>query len=63
MVKYEFIVIGVGPAGYAVALRGVYIGKQMCLREHDRAGKTGVYNGTLSFNAMCELSNRDSDIN
>ena len=43
MDKYDLIVIGGGPAGYAAAMRGIDFGKRVCLIEKERVG--GVAGG------------------
>lgn len=63
MEKYDLIVIGGGPAGYAAAMRGIDFGKKVCLVEADKIGGAGVYNGALSSKTLWEISNRISDIN
>jgi dihydrolipoamide dehydrogenase len=63
MEKYDLIVIGGGPAGYAAAMRGIDFGKKVCLIEADKIGGAGVYNGALSSKTLWEMSNRVADIN
>jgi len=63
MEKFDLVVIGGGPAGYAAAMRGIDFGKRVCLIERDRVGGAGVYNGALSSKTLWELSNRVADIN
>lgn len=63
MEKYDLIVIGGGPAGYAAAMRGVDYGKKVCLIERDRVGGGGLYNGALSSKTLWELSKKISDVN
>ncbi|MES2587434.1 MAG: NAD(P)/FAD-dependent oxidoreductase [Bacteroidota bacterium] len=63
MEKFDLIVIGAGPAGYAAAMRGVDFGKNVCLIERDRIGGTGLYNGALSSKTMWELAQKISDVN
>lgn len=63
MDKFDLIVIGGGPAGYAAAMRGIDYGKNVCLIERDRVGGAGVYNGALSSKTLWEISNRVSSIN
>jgi len=63
MEKFDLIVIGGGPAGYAAAMRGVDFGKHVCLIERDRVGGAGVYNGALSSKTLWEISNRVASIN
>ncbi len=63
MDKFDLIVIGGGPAGYAAAMRGIDFGKRVCLIERDRVGGAGVYNGALSSKTLWEISTRVATIN
>ncbi len=63
MEKYDLVVIGGGPAGYAAAMRGIDYGKRVCLIEKARVGGAGVYNGALSSKTLWEVSNRVNYIN
>ena len=63
MEKYDLIVIGGGPAGYAAAMRGIDFGKHVCLIEKSRVGGAGVYNGALSSKTLWEISTRVHYIN
>ena len=63
MEKYDLIVIGGGPAGYAAAMRGIDFGKRVCLIEKSRVGGAGVYNGALSSKTLWEISHRVNYIN
>lgn len=63
MEKYDLIVIGGGPAGYAAAMRGIDFGKRVCLIEKNRVGGAGVFNGALSSKTLWEISNRVDYIN
>ncbi len=63
MEKYDLIVIGGGPAGYAAAIRGIDFGKRVCLIEKDKVGGAGVYNGALSSKTLWEVANRVAFIN
>jgi dihydrolipoamide dehydrogenase len=63
MDRYDLIVIGGGPAGYAAAMRGIDFGKTVCLIERDRVGGAGVYNGALSSKTLWELSHRVDSVN
>lgn len=63
MDKFDLIVIGGGPAGYAAAMRAIDFGKRVCLIEKDKVGGAGVYNGALSSKTLWEIANRVSGIN
>lgn len=63
MDKFDLIVIGGGPAGYAAAMRGIDFGKKVCLIERDRVGGAGVYSGALSSKTLWELSTKVASIN
>lgn len=63
MQKYDIVVIGGGPAGYAAAMRAVDFGKTVCLIEKSRIGGAGLYNGALSSKTLWELSNRVFNVN
>jgi len=38
MEKFDVVVIGGGPAGYAAAMRAIDFGKRVCLIERDKIG-------------------------
>lgn len=63
MEKFDLIIIGGGPAGYAAAMRGIDYGKKVCLIERDRIGGNGLYNGALSSKTLWELSQKINDVN
>ena len=63
MEKFDLIVIGGGPAGYAAAMRGIDFGKKVCLIEMDKVGGAGIYNGALSSKTLWELANKVAHIN
>ena len=48
MDKYDLVIIGGGPSGYAAAMRAVDFKKSILIIERDRLGGTGVTNGALS---------------
>lgn len=56
MEKYDLVVIGGGPSGYAAAMRGVDFGKKVLLIEKDKVGGAGIYNGALTSKTFWELS-------
>ncbi len=56
MEKYDLIVIGAGPSGYAAAMRAIDFKKKVLLIEKSRVGGAGVTNGALSSKTWWELS-------
>ncbi len=63
MEKYDLIVIGGGPAGYAAAMRAIDFGKSVCLIEKDLVGGAGLYNGALSSKTLWEISTKVHEVN
>lgn len=61
--KYDVVVIGGGPAGYAATMRAIDLGKKVMLIEKNKIGGAGVYNGALTSKTMWELSQKVSTIN
>lgn len=56
MKKYDLVVIGAGPSGYAAAMRALDFKKKILLIEKDKVGGAGVTNGALSSKTWWELS-------
>lgn len=56
MRKYDLVVIGAGPSGYAAAMRALDFKKKILLIEKDKVGGAGVTNGALSSKTWWELS-------
>ena len=56
MDKYDLVIIGGGPSGYAAAMRAVDFKKSILIIEKDRLGGTGVTNGALSSKTWWEIS-------
>ena len=56
MEKYDLVVIGAGPSGYAAAMRALDFKKRTLLIERDLVGGAGVTNGALSSKTWWELS-------
>lgn len=56
MEKYDLIIIGAGPSGYAAAMRSLDYGKKTLLIEANKIGGAGVTNGALSSKTWWELS-------
>lgn len=56
MEKYDLIVIGAGPSGYAAAMRALDFRKRTLLIEKNLIGGAGVTNGALSSKTWWELS-------
>ncbi|MCE7864433.1 MAG: NAD(P)/FAD-dependent oxidoreductase [Bacteroidetes bacterium CHB5] len=56
MEKFDLVVIGAGPAGYAAAMRALDFKKRTLLIEKSRLGGAGVTNGALSSKTWWELA-------
>lgn len=56
MEKYDLVIIGAGPSGYAAAMRAVDLKKKTLLIEKDKLGGAGIINGALSSKTWWELS-------
>ena len=56
MEKFDLVVIGAGPSGYAAAMRSLDFRKKTLLIEKDKVGGAGVTNGALSSKTWWELS-------
>ncbi len=56
MKKYDLVVIGAGPSGYAAAMRALDFRKNVLLVEKGRIGGAGVTNGALSSKTWWEIS-------
>jgi dihydrolipoamide dehydrogenase len=56
MEKFDLIVIGAGPSGYAAAMRSLDFRKRTLLIEKNHIGGAGVTNGALSSKTWWELS-------
>lgn len=56
MEKFDLIVIGAGPSGYAAAMRSLDFRKKTLLIEKNWIGGAGVTNGALSSKTWWELS-------
>jgi len=63
MEKYDVVIIGGGPAGYAAAMRAVDFDKSVCLIEKSRIGGAGLYDGALTSKTLWELSQKIQTIN
>ncbi len=60
MKRFDLIVIGAGPSGYAAAMRAIDFKKKTLLVEKSRVGGAGVTNGALSSKTWWELSREAS---
>ena len=60
MKKYDLVVIGAGPSGYASAMRAIDFKKKTLLVEKNRIGGVGVTNGALSSKTWWEISREAS---
>jgi dihydrolipoamide dehydrogenase len=56
MEKFDLVVIGAGPSGYAAAMRALDFKKKVLLIEKNAVGGAGVTNGALSSKTWWELS-------
>jgi dihydrolipoamide dehydrogenase len=56
MEKFDLIVLGGGPSGYAGAMRAIDFRKKVLLIEKNKIGGAGVYDGVLSSKTMWEHS-------
>ncbi|MFZ6010907.1 MAG: dihydrolipoyl dehydrogenase family protein [Bacteroidota bacterium] len=56
MEKFDLVVIGAGPSGYAAAMRALDFKKKTLLIEKNNVGGAGVTNGALSSKTWWELS-------
>ena len=56
MDRYDLVVIGGGPSGFAAAMRGLDFKKKILLIEKHRIGGAGVTNGALSSKTWWELA-------
>jgi len=56
MNKYDLIIVGAGPSGYAAAMRALDFKKKILLIEKSNVGGAGVTNGALSSKTWWELS-------
>lgn len=63
MDKFDIVVIGGGPAGYAATMRAIDYGKKVMLIEKQKVGGASIYNGALTSKTMWELSQKVSTIN
>jgi len=56
MEKFDIVVIGSGPAGFAAAMRALDFNKNVCIIEKNNIGGAGIMNGALTSKTMWELS-------
>lgn len=56
MKKYDVVVIGAGPAGYAAAMRAIDFKKRVALIEKKQLGGAGIHHGALWSKTWWELS-------
>ncbi len=61
--RFDLVIIGGGPAGYAAAMRAIDFGKHVCLIEKSRVGGAGLYNGALSSKTLWEISQKIANVN
>src|SRR5260370_29961700 len=60
MERFDLVVIGAGPTGYAAAMRAIDFKKKTLLVEKAEVGGAGVTNGALSSKTWWELSREAS---
>ncbi len=60
MERFDLVVIGAGPSGYAAAMRALDFKKKVLLVERSKVGGAGVTNGALSSKTWWELSREAS---
>lgn len=60
MKKYDVIIIGAGPAGYAAAMRAIDFKKKVALIERDKLGGAGIWDGALWSKTYWEISREAS---
>lgn len=58
MEKYDLIIIGAGPSGYAGAMRALDFNKRVLLIEKEKLGGAGIFNGALWSKSMWEFSEK-----
>jgi dihydrolipoamide dehydrogenase len=58
MEKYDLIIIGAGPSGYAGAMRALDFNKRVLLIEKEKLGGAGIFNGALWSKSMWEYSEK-----
>lgn len=63
MEKYDLIVVGGGPSGYAAAMRAMDFKKKTLLIERKHLGGAGVTNGALSSKTWWEISRETAMLN
>jgi len=56
MEKFDLVVIGAGPSGYAAAMRALDFKKKTLLVERNKVGGAGITNGALSSKTWWEMS-------
>lgn len=56
MKKFDVIIIGAGPAGYAAAMRAIDFKKRVALIEKKRLGGAGIWDGALWSKTWWEIS-------
>lgn len=61
MEKYDVVIIGGGPSGYAATMRALDLQKKTLLIERDKLGGAGIHNGALSSKTLWELSKKIYD--
>jgi dihydrolipoamide dehydrogenase len=60
MERFDLIIIGAGPSGYAAAMRALDFKKKVLMVEKNKVGGAGITNGALSSKTWWELSREAS---
>lgn len=55
--RFDLVILGAGPAGYAAAMRAHDLGKSVLLVEKARVGGAGIHCGALSSKTLWHLAN------
>lgn len=63
MEKFDLVVIGGGPSGYAAAMRAIDLRKKVLLVEREKVGGAAIYDGALTSKTLWEVSQKIAAIN
>jgi len=56
MEKFDLVIIGSGPSGFAAAMRAIDLKKHVCIIEKGALGGAGVFHGALTSKTLWQLS-------